>query len=81
MNEIVETLWQRLYTTGCKYDYTALQNYCREHGFVFHPEHAMSDIYSEEEQRQLYAWLEEHLSQLGDEATIDFFRDYMNVEL
>ena len=80
MNEIVETLWQRLYTTGCKYDYTALQNYCREHGFVFLPEHAMSDNYSEEEQRQLYAWLEEHLEQKSEEDVIDFFCEYMNAE-
>lgn len=81
MNEIVETLWQRLYTTGCKCDYTALQNYCRDNGFVYHPELAMTDNYPEKEQRQMFAWLEKYLSVLGDDATIEFFRIYMNAEI
>lgn len=81
MNEIVETLWQRLYTTGYKCDYTALQNYCQEHGFVYHPELAMTDNSTKEEQRQLFAWLEEHLAELGDAVTIDFFRTYMKAEI
>ena len=80
MNEIVETLWQRLYTAGCKCDYTALQNYCRDNGFVYHPELATTNNYPEEERRQLFAWLEEYLANLGDDATIEFFCIYMNAE-
>lgn len=81
MNEIVETLWKKLYTTGYKCNYTAVQNYCYDHGFVYHPEHAISDNHVEEEQRQLFDWLEKHLDELGDEATIEFFREYMNAEI
>jgi hypothetical protein len=81
MNEIVETLWQKLYTIGYKCNYTAVQNYCYDHGFVYHPEHAISDNYVEEERRQLFDWLEKHLDELGDEVTIEFFRDYMNAEI
>lgn len=81
MTEIVETLWHRLYTTGYKCDYIALQNYCYNNGFAYHPEDAMSDNYVEDEQRQLFNWLEMHLDKLGEDATIKFFKNYMNAEL
>jgi predicted house-cleaning noncanonical NTP pyrophosphatase (MazG superfamily) len=58
-----------------------LRNYCIDNGFVYHPEAAMSDDYTSEEQRQLLNWLEEHLEQKSEEEVIDFFREYMNAEI
>ena len=81
MSEIVESLWQKLYTTGCKVDYQNLRNYCIDNGFVYHPEAAMTDDYTSEEQRQLLNWLEEHLEQKSEEDVIDFFCEYMNAEI
>lgn len=79
--DIVEALWHKLYTTGYTFEYYMLQDYCRENGFVYHPEEAMTDNHTEEEQRQLFNWLEDHLSSKGDEYTINFFRDYMNADV
>lgn len=81
MSEIVESLWQKLYTTGYKIDYQNLRNYCFDNGFVYHPEDAMTDDYTSEEQRQLLNWLEEHLEQKSEEDVIDFFCEYMNAEI
>lgn len=67
MSEIVESLWQKLYTNGCKVDYQNLWNYCHDNGFVYHPEAAMTDDYTFEEQHQLFNWLEEHLDQKSEE--------------
>lgn len=36
MSEVVESLWQKLYTNGCKVDYQNLRNYCIDNGFVYH---------------------------------------------
>lgn len=81
MSEIVESLWQKLYTTGYKVDCQNLRNYCLDNGFAYHPEHAILDNYVEEEQRQLFYWLEDYLSSKGDEYTINFFRFYMNADI
>lgn len=76
--DIIEALWHKLYTTGFCFEYYVLQDYCREKGFIFHPEDVVSDNYVEEEKRQLFIWLEEHLSTKSDEDVIGFFREYMN---
>lgn len=81
MSEIVESLWYKLYTGGCKVDYQNLQNYCFDNGFTYHPEDVMTDDYISEEQRQLFNWLEEHLEQRSEEEEVDFFREYMNAEI
>jgi hypothetical protein len=81
MSEVVESLWQKLYTNGCKVDYQNLWNYCRDNGFTYHLEAAMTEDYISEEQRQLLNWLEEHLDQKSEEEVIDFFREYMNAEI
>ena len=81
MSEVVESLWQKLYTNGCKVDYQNLRNYCIDNGFVYHQEAAMIDAYTSEEQRQLLNWLEEHLEQKSEEDVIDFFCEYMNAEI
>jgi len=81
MSEIVESLWQKLYTTGFKVDYQNLRNYCFDNGFTYHPEDAMTGDYTSEEQHQLFNWLEEHLEQKSEEEVIDFFREYMNAEI
>lgn len=81
MSEIVESLWHKFYTTGYKVDYQNLLNYCLDNGFVYHPEEAITDNHTEEEQRQLVNWLEAHLSSKGDEYTINLFRDYMNADV
>lgn len=77
MSEIVESLWQKLYTTGFKVDYQNLWNYCHDNGFVY----AMTGDYTSEEQHQLFNWLEEHLEQKSEEDVIDFFCEYMNAEI
>lgn len=79
--EIVEALWHKLYTTGFSFDYYKLQDYCHENGFIFHPEDAISDNYTEEEQRQLFNWLEEHLSTKSNEEVVDFFKEYLNASM
>lgn len=81
MSETVESLWQKLYTTDHKVDYQNLWNYCIDNGFVYHPEDAMTEDYTSEEQRQLFNWLEEHLDQKSEEDVIDFFCEYMNAEI
>ena len=81
MSEIVETLWQKLYTTGCKVDFQNLRNYCLDNGFAYHPEDAMTSDYTSEEQHQLLNWLEEHLEQKSEEEVIAFFREYMNADI
>jgi hypothetical protein len=81
MSEIVESLWQKLYTTGFKVDYQNLRKYCIDNGFTYHQEDAMTEDYTSEEQRQLLNWLEEHLEQKSEEDVIDFFCEYMNAEI
>ena len=81
MSEIVESLWYKLYTGGCKVDYQNLRNSCHDNGFTYHPEAAMTEDYTSEEQRQLLNWLEEHLEQKSEEEVIDFFCEYMNAEI
>lgn len=81
MSEVVESLWQKLYTNGCNVDYQNLRNYCFDNGFVYHPEDAMTGDYTSKEQHQLFNWLEEHLEQKSEEDVIDFFREYLNAEI
>ena len=50
MSEIVESLWHKFYTTCYKVDYQNLRNYCLDNCFVYHPEEAITDNHTEEEQ-------------------------------